>query len=404
MVKEKVLLKVLLVEDDEMARRSLKRVIDKEGYETIIASDGEEGLNLFRSEKPAIVLTDIRMPRIDGMEVMYTVKDISPSTEIILITAYGDYDTAILALREGALDYLKKPVDLDQLILSLGRAREKIAERRKISIKTSLLVLEDDKNTRDKLARVFEKEGYEVFTGQDGEEGIKIFSERKIDILLVDIKMPKKNGMEVLHEVKKLSKDCEVIMLTGYGDEDTAIQAMRDGAINYIRKPMDLDQLILAIQKAVDKLHLQRAYLYKARELELAQEIIAKITEKKELIVDLRDGLRVKARNFTLNLINTIPIPLVLTDEDMNVDFINKYFVRIYGYTPKRIEEDFMEKLGLKHIGIEGMREAVRKIYETKEPEIITLDEQNQLAMIKVSLMTGEGRKERVLIIIGESK
>ena len=396
--------KVLLVEDDEMARRSLKRVIDKEGYETLVASDGEEGLNLFRSEKPAIVITDIRMPRIDGMEVIHTVKDISPSTEIILITAYGDYDTVILALREGALDYLKKPVDLDQLILSLGRAREKIAERRKISIKTSLLVLEDDKNTRDKLARVFEKEGYEVFTGQDGEEGIEIFSERKIDILLVDIKMPKKNGMEVLHEVKKLSKDCEVIMLTGYGDEDTAIQAMRDGAINYIRKPMDLDQIILAIQKAVDKLHLQRAYLYKARELELAQEIIAKITEKKELIVDLRDGSRVKARNFTLNLINTIPIPLVLTDEDMNVDFINKYFVRIYGYTPKRIEEDFMEKLGLKHIGIEGMREAVRKVYETKEPEIITLDEQNQLAMIKVSLMTGEGRKERVLIIIGESK
>jgi len=396
--------KVLLVEDDEMARRSLKRVIDKEGYETLVASDGEEGLNLFRIEKPAIVITDIRMPRIDGMEVIHTVKDISPSTEIILITAYGDYDTVILALREGALDYLKKPVDLDQLILSLGRAREKIAERRKISIKIRLLILEDDKNTRDKLARIFEKEGYEVFTGQDGEEGIEIFSERKIDILLVDIKMPKKNGMEVLHEVKKLSKDCEIIMLTGYGDEDTAIQAMRDGAINYIRKPMDLDQLILATQKAVDKLHLQRAYLYKARELELTHEIIAKITEKKELIVDLRDGSRVKARNFTLNLINTIPIPLVLTDEDMNVDFINKYFVRIYGYTPKRIEEDFMEKLGLKHIGIEGMREAVRKVYETKEPEIITLDEQNQLAMIKVSLMTGEGRKERVLIMIGGSR
>lgn len=400
MVKEKV----LLVEDDEMARRSLKRVIDKEGYETLVASDGEKGLNLFRSEKPAIVITDIRMPRIDGMEVMYTVKDISPSTEIILITAYGDYDTAILALREGALDYLKKPVDLDQFILSLGRAREKIAERRKISIKTRLLVLEDDKNTRDKLARVFEKEGYEVFTGQDGEEGIKIFSERKIDILLVDIKMPKKNGMEVLHEIKKLSKDCEIIMLTGYGDEDTAIQAMRDGAINYIRKPMDLDQLILATQKAVDKLHLQRAYLYKARELELTHEIIAKITEERELIVDLRDGLRVKARNFTLNLINTIPIPLVLTDEDMNVDFINKYFVRIYGYTPKRIEEDFMKKLGLKSTEIKKVREGIHKSYETGEPRIITVNKQKQIIIIKIFLMTNEGRKERVLIIIGGSK
>jgi len=394
--------KVLLIEDDKIAQRSLKRVIDKEGYTTFVASDGYEGLNLFKGKKPGIVITDIKMPHIDGMEVMHTVKDISPSTEVILITAYGDYDTAILALREGVLDYLKKPVDLDQLILSLGRAREKIAERRKISIKTRLLVLEDDKNTRDKLARIFQKEGYEVFTGGDGGEGIKIFSEEKIDILLVDIKMPKKNGLEVLHEVKNISKDCEVIMLTGYGDEETAIQAMRDGAINYVRKPIDLNQLILATQKAVDKLQLQRAYLYKARELELAQEIIAKITKEKELIVDLRDGSRVKARDFTLDLMNAIPAAFILTDRDMNVDFVNKYFTQVYGCIPKRIEEDFMEKLGLKDIGIERIRKGVHKVYETGEPETIILGKQNQVAMIKVSLMTEEGKKERILIIIGK--
>ncbi len=102
-----VKLKVLLIEDDEVARLSLKRVIDKEGYETLTAVDGYEGLNLFRSEKPDIVITDIKMPNIDGTEVVHTVKDISPSTEIILVTGHGDYDTAILALRDGVLDYLK---------------------------------------------------------------------------------------------------------------------------------------------------------------------------------------------------------------------------------------------------------------------------------------------------------
>ncbi|TSA58147.1 response regulator [bacterium] len=401
MPKEKV--KVLLIEDDETARNLLKRVIDKEGYETLVASDGYEGVNLFRSEKPDIVITDMQMPRINGMEVMHTIKDISPSTEVILITAYADYDTAILALQQGALDYLRKPVDLDQLILSLGRAMEKIIERRKINIDPSLLILDDDKNTRDRLARTFEKEGYEVFTGANGEEGIELFSQNKIDILLVDIKMPKKDGIEVLHEAKKVSKDCEVIMMTGYGDENSAIQAMRNGAINYIRKPIDLDQLGLAVRKAADKQRLQRAYLYKARALELAQQIIAKITRGKELVVELQDGSRAEARNFASSLINTAPIPFVLIDRDMNVDFVSGYFVRLYGYAPKRIEDDFIQKLGLKHVGIERVRHGIRKAYKSEESKIVSIPigEQKQILVIKVSLITDRGTKERVLAIIG---
>ena len=146
--------KVLLIEDDETTRGLLKRAIDKEGYKTLVAADGYEGLELFRSEKPDVVITDIKMPKMDGMEVLHSVKEKSPSTEVILITAHGEYDTAILALRQGTLDYIKKPVDLDQLMLSLGRAREKIAARKEINIKPALIVLEDEGSTRDKLVRL----------------------------------------------------------------------------------------------------------------------------------------------------------------------------------------------------------------------------------------------------------
>ena len=396
--------KVLIIEDEEKTRDLLKRAIDKEGYETLVASDGLEGLQVFRREQPDIVITDTKMPNVDGMEVLHTVKDISPSTEVILVTAHGEYDTAILALRQGTLDYIKKPVALDQLILSLGRASDKIAARKKVGIKPVLLILEDDGNTRNQLVRVFEKEGYVVFNGADGEAGIKIFSQHKIDILLTDMKMPRKNGLEVLHEVKELSKDCEVIMLTGYGDENTAVQAMRDGAINYIRKPIDLDQLILAVQKAVDKLQLQRAYLYKVRELELAQQIIAKITEYEELVIEMQDTSRLKARDFALNLINTIPLPFILTDRDMNVDFVNNHFIRLYGYKPERIDEDLLEKSGLEHIGVEGIREGVHELYQKGEPGIVTLGVSKQVVMAKVSLITNERKREKVLIITGGGK
>jgi DNA-binding NtrC family response regulator len=185
-------IKVLLIEDEELTRNLLKRVIEKEGYNIIVADDGERGLELFNLEKPDIVVTDIKMPGLDGKEVLYRIKRLDPATEVILITGHGDIDTVIHALREGALDYIKKPINVDQLLLSLGRAQEKIIGNKKINPKTSLLILEDDRSTREKLAQILNKEGYNVLTGSNGEEGIDLFMQNKVDILLVDINMPKK--------------------------------------------------------------------------------------------------------------------------------------------------------------------------------------------------------------------
>lgn len=123
--------KVLIVEDDEKAKESLGRVVKKEGFEVLLAENGKQGLEIFKKELPEIIITDLKMPEIDGLELLHTAKHISPNTQVILITAYGDYDTAIAALREGTLDYLKKPIDLNHLTIALGRAREKIFERKK---------------------------------------------------------------------------------------------------------------------------------------------------------------------------------------------------------------------------------------------------------------------------------
>jgi len=185
-------IKVLLIEDEELTRNLLKRVMEKEGYSVIVADNGERGLELFNIEKPDIVVTDIKMPGLDGEEVLYRIKRLGPATEVILITGHGDIETVIHALREGALDYIKKPINVDQLLLSLGRAQEKISENKKIIPKTSLLILEDDQSTREKLAQILKKEGFNILTGSNGEEGIALFMQNKVDILLVDVNMPKK--------------------------------------------------------------------------------------------------------------------------------------------------------------------------------------------------------------------
>ena len=92
-----------------------------------------------------------------------------------------------------------------------------------------------------------------------------MFQEKKIDIVLLDLKMPKKGGIETLHEMRKITDDFEAIILTGYSDETSAIQAMRDGAINILQKSDDTEKTISEIKKAIEKLCSERSLKYRNR-------------------------------------------------------------------------------------------------------------------------------------------
>lgn len=115
--------KVLIVDDDEATRQKLKKIIEKDGLNVLLAEDGSQALDIFSHERPGIVITDLKMPKIDGMEVLHSVKKVDSLAQVILITGHRDYDLAIHALRGGALDYLRKPIELDDLFVALGRAK-----------------------------------------------------------------------------------------------------------------------------------------------------------------------------------------------------------------------------------------------------------------------------------------
>lgn len=271
---------VLIIEDEESQRKQLAKIVHKEGFEVITAENGRMGLEMFEKNHPDIILTDLRMPEIDGMEVVHRIKRSTPHVQVILVTAFGDSNTVITALREGVLDYLKKPLDLELLSIVLGKAKEKVAGYKKAASCPILLIVEDEESARVRLHKVLEKEGWVIFEARDGEEAIAVFGRTKIDIVLLDIQMPKKGGLQALQEMREISDDFEVIVFTGYGDESTVVQAMRGGAINFIKKPVDLDQLTLLVEKAFEKLKISRTLKYRTHELELTDEVIAELSAK----------------------------------------------------------------------------------------------------------------------------
>ena len=117
--------KLLLVDDEEGIRKVLGISLTDIGYEVFTAENGEEALKIFRQENPPIVLTDIKMPGMDGIELLKKIKYENPDTEVIMITGHGDMDLAIKSLKYRAIDFVTKPINDDILEISLDRAREK---------------------------------------------------------------------------------------------------------------------------------------------------------------------------------------------------------------------------------------------------------------------------------------
>jgi DNA-binding NtrC family response regulator len=132
--------KVLIVDDEKVIRDSLELLLKEEGYKADTSTDGEDALEKIKQEGYDIVISDIKMPKLDGIELMQKAKDLSPNTFFIIMTAYASVNTAIEALRQGAYDYLIKPVEFDDVILRLKRlvsykklAAENISLRQRLS-------------------------------------------------------------------------------------------------------------------------------------------------------------------------------------------------------------------------------------------------------------------------------
>lgn len=120
---------ILLVDDEKGIRKVLGITLTDSGYNVHTAGSGQEALQVFRKEKPAIVLTDINMPDINGIELLQRIKKENPDTEVIMFTGQGDMDLAIQSLKHDATDFVTKPIDDDILDIAIKRALERIAMR-----------------------------------------------------------------------------------------------------------------------------------------------------------------------------------------------------------------------------------------------------------------------------------
>lgn len=118
---------------------------------------------------------------------------------------------------------------------------------------SNILIIDDEKAIRKTLTEILSYEGYKIEEAGDGEEGLKKFRDKTYDVVLCDIKMPKLDGIEFLDKAREANPDVPVIMISGHGTIETAVEAVKKGAYDYISKPPDLNRLLITIRNAMDK-------------------------------------------------------------------------------------------------------------------------------------------------------
>jgi DNA-binding NtrC family response regulator len=277
MKKEK--LKILLVDDEKEFVESLSERLELRNLEADVVYDGEQALDVLKEGKHDVMVLDLRMPGIDGIEVLRQAKKRNPNVQVVVLTGHGTDKDEAMAKKLGAIAYLKKPVDIDHLIGALKKEKMKV------------LLVDDEREFVESLSERLELRNLEADVAYDGEQALDVLKEGKHDVMVLDLRMPGIDGIEVLRQAKKRNPNVQVVVLTGHGTDKDEAMAKKLGAIAYMRKPVDIDRLVGALhnawkkvkrtKRAMDTLIMASAFA-QVGETEMARETMKEFMEENE--------------------------------------------------------------------------------------------------------------------------
>jgi len=239
--------KILIVDDDKEFCVSMTDILEAKGYEVESENSGEAAIAKVKEKSFDVILMDIKMPVMNGVEAFRQIKKISPRTAVIMVTAYSLENLINEALAEGAFGVLRKPLDIDKLTEQIKLAKER---------GMLILVTDDDPATRETFKDVLEAKGYKVSTAATGEEAIDRSRERPDDILFIDMKLPALNGLETYLAIKEINPRAIAVIITGYYEEtkDLVDKALEKGAYTFMKKPLDMDKVLELIEEIRKKI------------------------------------------------------------------------------------------------------------------------------------------------------
>jgi two-component system, NtrC family, response regulator HydG len=237
-------IELLVVDDDVDMTETLSDILSTIGIQVEVAHDGTQALKKIKIKRFDMVLMDIKMPKMNGIECFKKIKKIRPQTTVIMMTAYAAQDLIAEALMEGVYGIWYKPIEIQRIIELV----EKTPKRGAL-----LLIVDDDLSTSEKLVELLQNKGYRLIQVTSGEEAKREIKEKDFDLVFVNTKMPVMNGLETYLELRKIRPHIKTIMITAYCQEVEAIveEAIKNDLYTCLYKPIKIDNLLKIVEKVV---------------------------------------------------------------------------------------------------------------------------------------------------------
>ncbi|MGR3173029.1 MAG: response regulator [Candidatus Scalindua sp.] len=235
-------LKILVVDDDHDFAEGIAETLELNGHEVQLAFSGEEAIRKFKEEDYDISFMDVKMPGKNGVESFLEIRKFKPHANVVMMTAFSVHQLLEQAVESGAVGVLNKPFDMQSVNEMLNKIKPK-----------GILLADDDQDFVDNIMEVLEEKGYNVYVAHDGREAVKRVQSNGIDVLILDVRMPFLNGLEVCLELKKSGHSIPTIIVTAYATEDAEIiDKLKTLSITGIlTKPFDPKELLQALKDLV---------------------------------------------------------------------------------------------------------------------------------------------------------
>ncbi|MFH1082373.1 MAG: response regulator [Pseudomonadota bacterium] len=253
-------MKIMIIDNEIEICNRLQRELRKEGHEVEYTTSPLTVIEELKKsrrdgEMYPLLLLNIEMPGMDGLTLLRHIREEFLSVEVIIMTGYREEQTVIKAMRLLAGNYITKPISLEKLNAIISDLMNRAADMSNINQEYRILVVDNEKDLCRRIKRELDKEGYQTAVTYTGKGCVDYFKKNRVDVLIADVKMPGMSGFEVLARCRKIADDFVSIIITGHGDYDTAIAALKLQAFDYLKKPLSLDGLIISVKKGVRHLN-----------------------------------------------------------------------------------------------------------------------------------------------------
>jgi len=227
---------ILIVDDDLGMGETLSDIMKDKGYRSVIASDGYEAIQKVKEMDFDVILMDIRMPGMNGVETFKQIKSIQPGTAVVMMTAYAVDNLVREAQREGVCNVIHKPFDMESVLGLIEGVKEG----------EHILVVDDDPRTCATFKDVLEARGYQVSAASSGEEAIEIVRENRYDVIFIEMKLPAMDGLQTYLAIREANPQTVAVMMTSYYREasDLVVEALMKDAYTCLYKPFSVEEMV----------------------------------------------------------------------------------------------------------------------------------------------------------------